>query len=193
MIVEQISNKENILNVACRLFAFRGYDSVSVQEIADEAGITKPTLYYYFGSKAGLIQALVSQKGGLLTEKIAQACEYRHSFVESITGIIRTEIAFARENPDYFRLHILLLNSPADSKSNALYAPVRKGIYSLFVDFFTKSTAEFGNMKGKEEFYSILFHNNLVSIAATVLTGFLKDDDETIRNIAHSFVYGVAN
>lgn len=191
--MEQISNKENILNVACRLFAFRGYDSVSVQEIADEAGITKPTLYYYFGSKAGLIQALVSQKGGLLTEKIAQACEYRHSFVESITGIIRTEIAFARENPDYFRLHILLLNSPADSKSNALYAPVRKGIYSLFVDFFTKSTAEFGNMKGKEEFYSILFHNNLVSIAATVLTGFLKDDDETIRNIAHSFVYGVAN
>lgn len=191
--MEQVSNKENILNVACRLFAFRGYDSVSVQEIADEAGITKPTLYYYFGSKAGLIQALVSQKGGLLTEKIAQACEYRHSFVESITGIIRTEIAFARENPDYFRLHILLLNSPADSKSNALYAPVRKGIYSLFVDFFTKSTAEFGNMKGKEEFYSILFHNNLVSIAATVLTGFLKDDDETIRNIAHSFVYGVAN
>lgn len=191
--MEQVSNKENILNVACRLFAFRGYDSVSVQEIADEAGITKPTLYYYFGSKAGLIQALVSQKGGLLTEKIAQACEYRHSFVESITGIIRTEIAFARENPDYFRLHILLLNSPADSKSNTLYAPVRKGIYSLFVDFFTKSTAEFGNMKGKEEFYSILFHNNLVSIAATVLTGFLKDDDETIRNIAHSFVYGVAN
>ena len=29
----------------------KGYDAVGVQEIVDTAGITKPTLYYYFGSK----------------------------------------------------------------------------------------------------------------------------------------------
>ena len=191
--VEQNSNKENILNVACRLFAFRGYDSVGVQEIADEAGITETTLYYYFGSKAGLIQTLITEKGGLLMERLSAACEYRHSFLDSITKIIQAEIAFAHENPDYFRLHILLLNAPGGSESNALYTPIRKEIHSLFLDFFSKSTAEFGNMKGKEEFYSILFRNNLVSIAATVLSGFLKDDEETIGKIAHSFVYGVAS
>ena len=44
-----------IENVFCSVhwscFMPRGYDAVGVQEIAQKAGITKPTLYYYFGSK----------------------------------------------------------------------------------------------------------------------------------------------
>ena len=48
-----------ILNEALRLFAHNGYGSTSIREIAEAAGITKPTLYYHFGSKEGLFHALV--------------------------------------------------------------------------------------------------------------------------------------
>ena len=49
-----MDNREKILNCALELFHARGYDAVGVQEIAETAGVTKPTLYYYFRNKRGL-------------------------------------------------------------------------------------------------------------------------------------------
>lgn len=56
-----MDNREKILNCALELFHARGYDAVGVQEIAETAGVTKPTLYYYFGNKRGLLEALLSR------------------------------------------------------------------------------------------------------------------------------------
>ncbi len=57
-----MENKENILKCALDLFYAKGYDAVGVQEIAEKAGITKPTLYYYFGSKYGLLETLLTTR-----------------------------------------------------------------------------------------------------------------------------------
>lgn len=57
-----MDNREKILNCALELFHARGYDAVGVQEIAETAGVTKPTLYYYFGNKRGLLEALLSRE-----------------------------------------------------------------------------------------------------------------------------------
>ena len=54
-----MDNKELIKKSALDLFYARGYDAVGVQEIVNTAGITKPTLYYYFGSKRGLLENLL--------------------------------------------------------------------------------------------------------------------------------------
>ena len=51
----------HIARVAARLFADRGYDATSVREIVEAAGVTKPTLYYHFGSKQGLAEALLTR------------------------------------------------------------------------------------------------------------------------------------
>ncbi len=51
-----MENKENLLTCARDLFYARGYDAVGIQEIVDAAGVTKPTMYYYFGSKKGLLE-----------------------------------------------------------------------------------------------------------------------------------------
>ena len=57
-----MDNKENILECALHLFFKRGYDTVGVQEIAEVSGVTKPTLYYYFKSKNGLLKSLIEKK-----------------------------------------------------------------------------------------------------------------------------------
>ena len=51
-----MDNRQLIMEKALELFCARGYDAVGVQEIAEQSGITKPTLYYYFGSKQGLYE-----------------------------------------------------------------------------------------------------------------------------------------
>src|SRR5215510_9529098 len=50
----------HIARSAAKLFAERGYDATSVREIVEAAGVAKPTLYYYFRSKEGLAQALLT-------------------------------------------------------------------------------------------------------------------------------------
>jgi AcrR family transcriptional regulator len=50
------TTKERILSVAIDLFARKGFDAVSLREIAEAAGIRKATLYYYFTSKDQMLE-----------------------------------------------------------------------------------------------------------------------------------------
>ncbi len=65
---------ERILLKALTLFSSKGYEATSVREICEAAGITKPTLYHFYGSKEGVYHALV---GGAFEE-----------FHENLRGII---------------------------------------------------------------------------------------------------------
>ena len=71
-----MNNRITILNCALELFAARGYDAVGVQEIAEGAGITKPTLYHYFGSKQGLLKTLVDGYAEPFYQAVSQAADY---------------------------------------------------------------------------------------------------------------------
>lgn len=47
-----------IFQVACRLFAHRGFDGVSMRDIATECGVSKATLYHYFPDKDSILRPL---------------------------------------------------------------------------------------------------------------------------------------
>lgn len=50
-----------MLEVAERVFATRGYQAATMDEIADRVGVTKPLIYDYFGSKEGLLAATIER------------------------------------------------------------------------------------------------------------------------------------
>lgn len=50
-----------MLEVAARLFAERGFAGTNLQDIADELGISRPALYYYFKSKEEILESLVQE------------------------------------------------------------------------------------------------------------------------------------
>ena len=51
--------RQAVLDTARRLFAERGYDATSLQEIADAMGVRKANVYYYFKTKSALLEALL--------------------------------------------------------------------------------------------------------------------------------------
>jgi AcrR family transcriptional regulator len=53
------STREKIFLSAAQLFSKKGYNGVSMREIAEQSSISKPTIYYYFGSKEGIYSSLV--------------------------------------------------------------------------------------------------------------------------------------
>ena len=58
----RLAKEEAILAAALRVFSQNGYSGASVEAVAAEAGITKPTLYQYFDSKEQLFTAMMRQK-----------------------------------------------------------------------------------------------------------------------------------
>ena len=68
-----MDNREILLETALSLFYEKGYDAVGVQEIVDQAGVTKPTLYYYFGSKRGLLEALLNRDFESMEKNLKEA------------------------------------------------------------------------------------------------------------------------
>src|SRR5437763_4471925 len=67
--------ERQMLEVAGRSFAAGGFHAVSMDEIAEQAGISKPMLYHYFGSKEGLYVAYVRQQGSALLAGMRDATE----------------------------------------------------------------------------------------------------------------------
>lgn len=188
-----MENKEIILQNAIKLFAQKGYDAIGIQEICTESNITKPTLYYYFKSKQGLLEEIRNSKGAEIANLIQQSLVYKHDFMASLTLALKTTVDFALANPDFFRLHLNLLSSAQNSEAFSVYSSIKDQIFSAYLEFFSNSTNEFGNMKGKEKLYSVIFCENVNQIALQALNGFLTLDSQNLHLIIHSFIYGVAS
>ena len=94
----KMDNRENILTCALELFYQRGYDAVGIQEICQAAGITKPTLYHYFGSKYGLLEVLLEREFSGFFGRLSENAQFQNGIEESLTAFAGTLIDFANEN-----------------------------------------------------------------------------------------------
>jgi AcrR family transcriptional regulator len=65
--------RDEIIDVAMRLFAEHGYDKTSLREIADEVGVTKAALYYHFRTKDDIVRSALQSYTDGLTELIDRA------------------------------------------------------------------------------------------------------------------------
>lgn len=73
MATQPLEARERITQAAFHLFGKKGYTCTSVQDIADAAAVKKSIVYYYFGSKEGLYQALLSESSLHLESFLDQA------------------------------------------------------------------------------------------------------------------------
>lgn len=65
--------KEQIVQIATKLFAQKGYDGTSLRDVADVSGLTKAALYYHFPDKEYLYEAVVSAKMNELLSAVKTA------------------------------------------------------------------------------------------------------------------------
>ncbi len=101
---ENHDNKQKILDSAAQLFAAKGYDGVSVREIAEYAGVTKPVIYYYFKNKEDLYEQLIMEaisQAGKMHEKIYKA---EGSIDDKLRRLMRSHFRFGIENPDIMKI-----------------------------------------------------------------------------------------
>lgn len=113
--------REILLAAACKVFAARGFHSASIDEIAKEAGITKPVLYHHFASKQDLHNAAFEHYAQQLLAAAAGR-GLQGTLPERIHDIVAGMFAFAHTNPDAWRL---LLGDATDPETARLQQQLR--------------------------------------------------------------------
>jgi AcrR family transcriptional regulator len=109
---DQCATAREVARIAAKLFAERGYDATPVRAIAEAAGVTCPTMYYHFGSKEGLAQALITRPLGGIVERYRALLDREMDPVERLELLVDAHFEFCRQAPDRMRLVYAVMFGP---------------------------------------------------------------------------------
>ena len=84
--------KRKIFETSMKLFAEKGYDATSIEEITATVGVAKGTLYYHFSSKEEIFQFLVEEGVKLLKNSIAIKTDKLTNSLDKIKAIVLIEL-----------------------------------------------------------------------------------------------------
>ena len=127
--------ERQMLEVAGRSFAERGFHAVSMDEIAARAGISKPMLYQYFGSKEGLYVAFVRQQGAALLAAMRNATAPGAPPAEALRAGTLAFLGYVDEHrPGWELLYREAANQggPLAAEIAALHARIASIVHRLF-------------------------------------------------------------
>jgi AcrR family transcriptional regulator len=106
---------DRILLSSLALFSTKGYDATSVREICEAAGITKPTLYHFYGSKEGVYRALVEGVLAPFTADVERLLAQRGTVRDRLRAIARVYFQRAGTQPELVRFIFGLVHNPPSS------------------------------------------------------------------------------
>ena len=96
--------REQLLGVALKVFAQKGFHNSSMNDVADAAGVTKPVLYQHFDSKRTLFIASLEAVGEKMVAAIREATHEAASGREKTTAGMVAYFQWVMEDPDAFML-----------------------------------------------------------------------------------------
>ncbi|MGZ4778737.1 MAG: TetR/AcrR family transcriptional regulator [Thermoanaerobaculia bacterium] len=99
---------QTICDAAMRVVARKGVRNVTVQDIADEAGVAKGTVYIYFHSRDEILSRTMDAATEKLLEKLSAACESCVTFRDLLERRVRTQLQHFEENRDFFRMYLAM-------------------------------------------------------------------------------------
>ena len=128
--------REQLIDIGRTLFADKGFEAVSVEEIAAKAEVSKPVVYEHFGGKEGLYAVVVDREMNRLLTMISGALQGQHprQLLEQAGMAL---FNYIDEHPDGFR--ILVRDSPVSQQTGSfasLIVDVAGQVEHLLADQF---------------------------------------------------------
>lgn len=186
-----MDNKDRLLDEALSLFARRGVDAVGVQEVVDAAGVTKPSLYHHFGSKEGLITALVDRGFGHLNRTLDRLGPYDRDlpwYLERQAGLWIESVG---TQPDWFRLQLSLTFLPVENPASAAVRPGVRALQGRMEALFEEAAAQHGNMRGRHRLLAAGWLGTLNHWTGIALGGWAEPDPAFVRAGTRQYLYGI--
>ncbi|HYO61879.1 MAG TPA: TetR/AcrR family transcriptional regulator [Actinomycetota bacterium] len=152
--------RAQLLEVGRAVFAERGYEAASVEEIAARANITKPVVYEHFNGKEGLYAVIVDREVQSLLGHITESLEGTHprALLEQAAMAF---LSYIENEPEGFR--ILVRDSPVTSATGTLASVI--GDIAMQVEYILRNQF---TERGFDTKLSPLYSQALVGMVALV-------------------------
>jgi len=159
--------REQLIDVGVHLFAEKGYEAVSVEEIAAVAGVSKPVVYEHFGGKEGLHAVVLERETQALLGTVISSLGHGDAHV-LLERAVLAFLTYVDEHPDGFR--VLLRDAPSSQGTGAYSGMVRE-IVAKTADVMTPRLTSAGLPKRVAQAYA----RGLVGMVAFVAQSWVDD------------------
>ena len=173
-----------ILNAAKRIFQQKGMQGARMQEIADEAGINKALLHYYFRSKQLLFEAVFKHAFLILAPQLNNVINEDTSLFEKIEKFSANYISFIIKHPYLPNFIIQELNRNPEFINNL----IEKNQFPSIEKFKLQVVENIKNgtikpIDPSQLFINLISLNVLPFLAAPLLKGFLNIDNDDYQQL----------
>lgn len=193
-----INSKDTILQCALQLFGERGYESVGITEITRQAGITKPTLYYFFQSKEGVFKAILEEYYGRFNRLLQVTCAYvphAESYEEDIFPVLlkvaEMYFSFAKENTTFYLMLLSLSFAPPTAQTTIVTKPYIATQYEIVTGMFRNISLEHHNLMNKDLEFAYHFIAMINANIGFWYQGIGELDEVKAKRVVHQFMHGI--
>lgn len=181
---EQGTTESSILNAAKEIFERKGMAAARMQEIADEAGINKAMLHYYYRSKQLLFEAVFKSAFSMLAPQLNEIINADTSIFEKIRNFSTNYVAFVLKHPYLPNFIIQEFNRNPDFVKK-LIAEKKFPNISKFKQQVNEKVEEgvIIPIKAEQLFINIISLNIFPFIGAPLLKGFVNVSDDTYKQL----------
>ncbi|GLI33426.1 TetR/AcrR family transcriptional regulator [Desulforhabdus amnigena] len=151
---EEQEKKACILHAAAKIFADKGYAGTSVREIVEAAGVTKPTLYYYFKNKEDLYIKLVDETMHAFCSVLDESLTVRGKMRKCLLALYTHLYELMRDHVDFVRLVNSMIYGPPGSTPAYDLRPVDSHLLHVFSEMLRGGVDE-GELK-EESFPEVI-------------------------------------
>jgi len=187
--------RAQILHAALKHFANAGYAASSVQQIVDDAKISKPALYYHFKDKAGLFQALVHEAHDERYRLLREAAARGKNIREQLENILTTLFDYVVKNRELMRISFAtMFAAPGEVPENLCYADKCERNFE-FVHSLIKVAQKHGelnkNFDSREMAFGIYGLTNFYFVSHLAERNY-RPDRKAAKRIVELFLAGAA-
>jgi AcrR family transcriptional regulator len=184
-----MENKEKLLNAALFLFDEKGYQGVGIQEICNTVGVSKPTMYHYFGSKLGLFESIFETNLSEDIKYLEREASYNGNFVNSIQKLTFALAECSSRNTVLYHLLFSYILSSKKSEDSEVAQKYLNKIYEITLNLFTKSKEQNGNMNNREKQFTYSY----LAVVVDYLNRHEMDEnkEQGLYGLLHQFQFGI--
>jgi AcrR family transcriptional regulator len=143
-------SREAVLEAAERLMAEHGYEAATVAALVDEAGIPPSSIYHYFGSKEGVLLAVMERGAERFFEAIPELDRRVGSQAEHLRALVQLTATTLEEQPDFLRILVVMAAQPIDAGQGEVHRVVNRVREMALVRLRDQMAVVFGvDRKGK--------------------------------------------
>ncbi|AUC21354.1 TetR family transcriptional regulator [Polaribacter sejongensis] len=178
------NTEEQILNAAKNVFQSKGMDGARMQEIANEAGINKAMLHYYYRSKQLLFEAVFKNAFSLLAPQLNAVLNDDSSIEEKVRNFSSNYISFIEKHPYLPNFIIQELNRNPDfmlkMKENNGFPNLEKFKKQVALEV---KNGTIKNVNAAQLFINILALNVFPFIAKPLIQGLIAVEEDGFQKL----------